>query len=51
MLGQRVAPAGSRVEFSTVLGVDDEPVEAIEPYLGYLGAIERSPNTVNAHCA
>jgi len=49
MLVQRVAPAGSRVEFWTVLGGDDEPVEAIERYLGYLTAIERSPNTVRAY--
>jgi len=49
MLVQRVAQAGSRVESWTVLGEDDRPVEAIERYLGYLTAIERSPNTVKAY--
>jgi integrase/recombinase XerD len=49
MLVQRVAPAGSRVESWTVLGEDDRPVEAIERYLGYLTAIDRSPNTVKAY--
>jgi len=49
MLVQRVAQAGSRVESWTVLGEDDRPVEAIERYLGYLTAIERSPNTVRAY--
>src|SRR5487761_2196026 len=49
MLVQRVAPAGSRVESWTVLGEDDRPVEAIERYLFYLSAIERSPNTVRAY--
>ncbi len=49
MLVQRVAPAGSRVESWTVLGDDDRPVEPVERYLGYLTAIERSPNTVKAY--
>ena len=49
MLVQRVAQAGSRVESWTVLGEDDRPVEAVERYLGYLTAIERSPNTVRAY--
>jgi site-specific recombinase XerD len=49
MLVRRVVSPGSRVESWTVLGGDDVPVAPIEGYLGYLSAVERSPNTVKAY--
>lgn len=46
---QRVLIEGVRVESWTVLGEDGVPVEPVERFLGYLSAIERSPNTVKAY--
>lgn len=49
MLVQRVITPGSQAESWTVLGDDDVPIDAIETYLAFLSAIERSPNTVKAY--
>ncbi len=49
MFVQRVAMPTTGVGSWTVLGDDDAPVEAVERYLAYLTAIERSPNTVKAY--
>lgn len=46
---QRLVMPGSGVESWTVLGDDYLPVEPVERFLAYLGAIERSPNTVKAY--
>lgn len=46
---QRVAMPASPVESWTVVGGDGVPVEPAERYLGYLTAIERSPNTIRAY--
>jgi integrase/recombinase XerD len=46
---QRVVVPDSQRESWTVLGDDGRPVEAVERYLCYLSAIERSPNTVKAY--
>ena len=46
---QRVVMPVSEVESWTVLGDDGDPVPAVEGFLGYLTAIERSPNTVRAY--
>jgi len=46
---QRVAMPASPVSSWTVLGDDDVPVEPIDRFLGYLSAIEWSPNTVRAY--
>jgi len=49
MRAQRVVMPVSEVESWTVLDDDGEPVAAVEEYLAYLTAIERSPNTVRAY--
>lgn len=49
MFVQRVLMPGSGKESWTLLGNDGEVVEPAERYLGYLAAIERSPNTVRAY--
>ena len=46
---QRLVMPGSGVESWTLLGDDHLPVEPVERFLAYLGAIERSPNTVKAY--
>lgn len=46
---QRVVSPTSRVESWTVLGADDKPVGAVERWLAYLTAVDRSPNTVKAY--
>ena len=46
---QRLVMPGSGVESWTLLGDDHRPVEPVERFLAYLGAIERSPNTVKAY--
>jgi integrase/recombinase XerD len=46
---QRVLVEGAGAESWTVLGADGDPVEPIERFLGYLSAVERSPNTVKAY--
>jgi integrase/recombinase XerD len=49
VLVQRVVMPVSGAESWTLLGDDGEVVEPAERYLGYLAAIERSPNTVRAY--
>ena len=49
MLVQLVVMPGSGARSWTVLGDDDVPVGPVERFLGYLTAIERSPNTVKAY--
>src|SRR6266700_4563107 len=46
---QRVLMPGSEAESWTLLGDDQVPVEPAEQFLGYLSAVERSPNTVKAY--
>jgi integrase len=46
---QRLVMPGSGVESWTLLGDDHLPVEPVERFLAYLGAIEPSPNTVKAY--
>ena len=46
---QRVLMPGSEAESWTLLGDDQVPVEPAERFLGYLAAVERSPNTVKAY--
>jgi integrase/recombinase XerD len=46
---QRLVMPGSGTESWTLLGDDGLPVEPVERFLAYLGAIERSPNTVKAY--
>ncbi len=46
---QRVLMPGSEAESWTLLGDDQVPVEPAEQFLGYLAAVERSPNTVKAY--
>ena len=46
---QRVVMPVTEAESWTVLGDAGEPVVPIEAFLGYLSAIERSPNTVRAY--
>jgi integrase/recombinase XerD len=48
MVQQVVMPGSGSVSW-TVLGADGAPVEAIESYLAYLAALERSPNTQRAY--
>jgi len=49
MLVQPVVMPGRGTRSWTVLGDDDVPVGPAERFLGYLTAIERSPNTVKAY--
>lgn len=44
----RVLMADSAGESWTLLGDDFLPVEPVERFLGYLAAIEKSPNTIKA---
>jgi len=44
-----VATPGRKVLSWTVLGDDDSVVEPVDIYLGYLAALERSPNTQRAY--
>lgn len=46
---QRVLMPDSASESWTILGSDLQPVPAVESFLSYLSAIERSPNTVKAY--
>src|SRR6476469_3157956 len=46
---QRLVMPGSGVESWTLLGDDHLQVDPVERFLAYLGAIERSPNTVKAY--
>ena len=46
---QRVLMPGSEAESWTLLGDDQVPVEPAEQFLGYLAAVERSPNTAKAY--
>ena len=45
---QVVMPVSEAVSW-TVLGGDGDPIEAVETYLTYLSALERSPNTQRAY--
>ena len=47
---QRLVMPNSGVESWTLLGDDGMPVEPAERFLAFLGAVERSPNTIKA-CA
>ena len=49
MLVQRVVMPVTGAESWTVLGDDGGVVVPVERYLAYLGALERSPNTVRAY--
>lgn len=46
---QRVVMPVSGAVSWTVLGDDGDPVAAVESYLAYLAALERSPNTQRAY--
>jgi len=46
---QRVLMPDTEFEFWTLLGDDHMPIEPIEQFLGYLAAIEKSPNTIKAY--
>jgi site-specific recombinase XerD len=46
---QRVLMPDSAAESWTLLGDDLVPVEPVERFLGYLTAVERSPNTIKAY--
>lgn len=46
---QRVLMPGSEAESWTLLGDDHVPLEPVERFLGYLAAIEKSPNTLKAY--
>ena len=48
---QRMLMPGGGMRSWTVVDDDGVPVEPIESYLGYLSAIERSPNTVRAYAS
>ena len=46
---QRLVMPNSTAESWTLLGDGVVPVKPVERFLAYLGAIERSPNTVKAY--
>ena len=46
---QRLVMPNSGAESWTLLGDDGRPVEPAERFLAFLGAIERSPNTIKAY--
>jgi len=49
VLVQRVMMPVTGAESWTVVGDDGAVVAPVERYLAYLGALERSPNTVRAY--